>query len=163
MKRLIEGEDRGQVTLLPECLDDYIGQDNPVRVVDAFVEELELRDLGFESAEPAVTGRPSYHPAVLLKIYIYGYLNRIQSSRRLEREAQRNVELMWLTGRLAPDFKTIADFRRDNGAGIRNVCRRFVVLCRELKLFSQAIVAIDSSKFKAVNNRDRNFTAVKID
>ena len=111
MKRFIEGEDRSQVTLLPECLDDYIGQDNPVRVVDAFVEELQLRDLGFESAEPAVTGRPSYHPAVLLKIYIYGYLNRIQSSRRLEREAQRNVELMWLTGRLAPDFKTI-DFRR---------------------------------------------------
>ena len=119
--------------------------------------------MGFEGAEPAVTGRPSYHPSVLLKIYIYGYLNRIQSSRRLEREAQRNVELMWLTGRLAPDFKTIADFRRDNGAGIRNVCRRFVALCRELKLFSQAIVAIDSSKFKAVNSRDRNFTPGKID
>src|SRR6188508_2391505 len=131
MKRFIEGENRNQVMLLPDCLDDYIGQDNPVRVVDAFVEELDLRELGFESAEPAVTGRPSYHPAVLLKIYIYGYLNRIQSSRRLEREAQRNVELMWLTGRLAPDFKTIADFRRDNGAGIRNVCRRFVVLCRD--------------------------------
>jgi len=163
MKRFIEGEDRSQVTLLPECLDDYIGQDNPVRVVDAFVEELELRDLGFESAEPAVTGRPSYHPAVLLKIYIYGYLNRIQSSRRLEREAQRNIELMWLIGRLAPDFKTIADFRRDNGAGIRNVCGRFVCLCRELKLFSQAIVAVDSSKFKAVNSRDRNFTPGKID
>ena len=163
MKRFIEGEDRSQVTLLPECLDDYVGQDNPVRVVDAFVEELELRDLGFEGAAPAVTGRPSYHPAVLLKIYIYGYLNRIQSSRRLEREAQRNVELMWLTGRLTPDFKTIADFRRDNGTGIRNVCRRFVALCRDLKLFSQAIVAIDSSKFKAVNSRDRNFTAGKID
>ena len=144
MKRFIEGEDRSQVTLLPECLDDYVGNDNPVRVVDAFVEELKLRDLGFEGADPAVTGRPSYHPAVLLKIYIYGYLNRIQSSRRLEREAQRNVEVMWLTGRLTPDFKTIADFRRDNGAGIRNVCRRFVVLCRDLKLFSQAIVAIDS-------------------
>src|SRR6187397_1079568 len=163
MKRFIEGEDRSQVTLLPDCLDDYIGQDNPVRVVDAFVEELDLRELGFESAEPAVTGRPSYHPAVLLKIYIYGYLNRIQSSRRLEREAQRNVELMWLTGRLAPDFKTIADFRRDNGAGIRNVCRRFVLLCRDLKLFSQAIVAIDSSKFKAVNSRDRNFTPRKLE
>jgi len=163
MKRFIEGEDCSQVTLLPECLDDYIGQDNPVRVVDAFVEELDLRDLGFESAEPAVTGRPSYHPAVLLRIYIYGYVNRIQSSRRLEREAQRNVELMWLTGRLAPDFKTIADFRRANGAGIRNVCRRFVMLCRDLKLFSQAIVAIDSSKFKAVNSRDRNFTPGKID
>jgi transposase len=163
MKRFIEGEDRSQVTLLPECLDDYIAEDNPVRVVDAFVDELDLQDLGFEGTEPAATGRPSYHPAVLLKIYIYGYLNRIQSSRRLEREAQRNVELMWLSGRLAPDFKTIADFRRDNGAGIRNVCRRFVVLCRELKLFSQAIVAIDSSKFKAVNSRDRNFTPGKID
>ena len=149
--------------MLPECLDDYIAEDNPVRVVDAFVDELDLRQLGFEGAEPAATGRPSYHPAVLLKIYIYGYLNRIQSSRRLEREAQRNVELMWLTGRLAPDFKTIADFRQDNGAGIRNVCREFVVLCRELKLFSEAMVAIDGSKFKAVNNRDRNFTPGKID
>jgi transposase len=163
MKRFIEGEDRSQVTLLPECLDDYIAGDNPVRVVDAYVEELDLQELGFEGAEPAVTGRPAYHPAVLLKIYIYGYLNRIQSSRRLEREAQRNVELMWLTGRLAPDFKTIADFRRDNGAGIRNVCRRFIVLCRDLKLFSQALVAIDGSKFKAVNSRDRNFTRGKID
>lgn len=163
MKRFIEGDDRSQVTLLPECLDDFIAEDNPVRVVDAFVEELDLHGLGFEGAEPAGTGRPSYHPAVLLKIYIYGYLNRIQSSRRLEREAQRNVELMWLTGRLAPDFKTIADFRHDNGAGIRNACRRFVMLCRELKLFSQAAVAIDSSKFKAVNSRDRNFTPAKIE
>ena len=163
MKRFIEGEDRSQVTLLPECLDDYIAEDNPVRVVDAYVEELDLQELGFEGAEPALTGRPAYHPAVLLKIYIYGYLNRIQSSRRLEREAQRNVELMWLTGRLAPDFKTIADFRRDNGAGIRNVCRRFIVLCRDLKLFSEALVAIDGSKFKAVNSRDRNFTPGKID
>src|SRR4051794_27857905 len=163
MKRFIEGEDRQQVTLLPECLDDYIGEDNPVRVVDAFVEELDLHALGFEGIEPAATGRPSYHPSVLLKLYIYGYLNRIQSSRRLEREAQRNVELMWLTGRLAPDFKTIADFRHDNGAGIRNVCRRFVGLCRDLKLFSHAIVAIDGSKFKAVNSRDRNFTPGKLD
>src|SRR6516225_7235883 len=163
MKRFIEGEDRSQVTLLPECLDDYIAEDNPVRVVDAYVEELDLQELGFAAAEPALTGRPAYHPAVLLKIYIYGYLNRIQSSRRLEREAQRNVELMWLTGRLAPDFKTIADFRRDSGKGIRNVCRRFVELCRELKLFSQAAVAVDSSKFKAVNSRDRNFTPGKID
>jgi transposase len=162
MKRFIEGEDRSQVTLLPECLDDYIGEDNPVRVIDAFVEELDLQALGFEGAEPAATGRPSYHPAVLLKIYVYGYLNRIQSSRRLEREAQRNVELMWLTGRLAPDFKTIADFRHDNGKGIRNACRRFVELCRELKLFSQAVVAVDGSKFKAVNTRDRNFTPGKI-
>jgi len=138
MKRFIEGEDRNQVTLLPDCLDDYIAEDNPVRAVDAFVEELDLKALGFEGAEPAARGRPSYHPAVLLKLYIYGYLNRIASSRRLEREAQRNVELMWLTGRLAPDFKTIADFRRDNGAGIRNVCRRFVQLCRQLKLFTHA-------------------------
>ena len=163
MKRFIEGESRQQVTLLPECLDDYIGEDNPVRIVDAFIEELNLLSLGFKGADPALTGRPAYHPAVLLKLYIYGYLNRIQSSRRLEREAQRNVELMWLTGRLARDFKTIADFRRHNGTGIRSVCRRFVVLCRELRLFSQAIVAIDGSKFKAVNSRDCNFTAGKID
>jgi len=163
MTRFIQGEDRAQVALLPECLDDFVAEDNPVRVIDAFISELDLAALGFEGLTPAATGRPSYHPAVLLKIYVYGYLNHIQSSRRLERECQRNLELMWLTGRLAPDFKTIADFRRDSGAGIRNVCRRFILLCRELKLFSQAIVAIDSSKFKAVNNRDRNFTAVKID
>jgi transposase len=149
MKRFIVGEDRQQVTLLPECLDDFIGEDNPVRVIDAFVDEPDLHKLGFKGAAPASTGRPAYHPSILLKIYIYGYLNRIQSSRRLERETQRNVELMWLTGRLAPDFRTIADFRHDNGLGIRNVCRRFVSLCRDLKLFSQAIVAIDSSKFKA--------------
>ena len=163
MKRFIEGRARQQVTLLPECLDDYVGEDNLVRIVDAFVEELDLRALGFVGTEPALTGRPSYHPAVLLKLYIYGYLNRIQSSRRLEREAQRNVELMWLTSRLAPDFKTIADFRHDNGPGIRKVCQRFIVLCRQLKLFSQAIVAIDGSKFKAVNSRDRNFTVGKVD
>ena len=163
MKRFIEGEDRQQVVLLPECLDDYIGEDNPVRVVDVFVDELDLQALGFKGVDPAATGRPAYHPAVLLKLYIYGYLNRIQSSRRLEREAQRNVELMWLTGRLAPDFKTIADFRHNNGAGIRNVCKRFIAMCRELKLFTQAIVAIDGSKFKAVNSRDRNVTPGKID
>ncbi|MES2992165.1 MAG: IS1182 family transposase [Pseudomonadota bacterium] len=163
MPRFVEEQDRHQAVLLPECLDDFIGQDNPVRVIDAFVGELDLLTLGFESAKPAATGRPGYHPAVLLKIYIYGYLNRIQSSRRLEREAQRNVELMWLTGRLAPDFKTIADFRRDNGMGIRNVCRRFVSLCRDLKLLTVAAVAIDSSKFKAVNSRDRNFTPAKVD
>jgi transposase len=163
MSRFIEGEDRNQATLLPEYLDDYIAEDNPVRAVDAFVEGLDLKQLGFTGADPASTGRPAYHPAVLLKLYIYGYLNRLASSRRLEREAQRNVELMWLTGRLAPDFKTIADFRHDNGEGIRNVCRRFVQLCRDLKLFTQAIVAIDSSKFKAVNSRDRNFTPGKVD
>ena len=162
MPRFIEGQDRHQVTLLPESLDEFIAMDNAVRVVDAFVDELELRSLGFESDQPAETGRPGYHPGVLLKIYIYGYLNRIQSSRRLERECNRNVELMWLTGRLAPDFKTIADFRRDNDTGIRNVCRRFVELCRDLKLFSQAIVAIDGSKFKAVNARDKNFTPNKV-
>jgi transposase len=162
MPRFIEGQDRHQVTLLPESLDEFIATDNAVRVVDAFVDELDLRSLGFEGDQPAETGRPGYHPAVLLKIYIYGYLNRIQSSRRLERECHRNVELMWLTERLAPDFKTIADFRRDNGTGIRNVCRRFVELCRELKLLTQAIVAIDGSKFKAVNARDRNFTPNKV-
>jgi len=162
MSRFVEGQDRYQVTLLPESLDEFISEDNAVRVVDAFVEELDLETMGFEGTKAAATGRPSYHPSVLLKIYIYGYLNRVQSSRRLERECQRNVELMWLIGRLAPDFKTIADFRRDNGAGIRNVCRRFVELCRELKLLSQAVVAIDGSKFKAVNTRDRNFTPAKV-
>ena len=163
MKRFVEGEDRTQVTLLPECLDDYVAADNPVRVIDVFVDELDLHALDFVRAEPAATGRPSYHPGVLLKIYLYGYLNRIRSSRRLEREAQRNVELMWLTGRLSPDFKTIADFRRDNGVGIRNGCRRFVLMCRQLKLFTQAIVAVDGSKFKAVNNRDKNFTPHKLE
>ena len=162
MKRFIEGEERSQVTLLPECLDDYISEDNPIRVVDVFVDELRLHELGFEGAEPARTGRPSYHPAVLLKVYIYGYLNRVQSSRRLEREAQRNVELMWLTGRLAPDFKTIADFRKDHGEAIRKVCREFVELCRRLKLFTEGIVAIDGRKYKAVNNRDKNFTERKL-
>jgi transposase len=162
MKRFIEGENRGQGTLLPELLDDYVAQDNAVRVVDVFVEELDLCSLGFERVHPAKTGRPAYHPAVLLKLYIYGYLNRIQSSRRLEREAQRNVELMWLTGRLAPDFKTIANFRKDNGKAIGKVCRQFVVLCQQLDLFSDAVVAIDGSKFKAVNSSDRNFTDAKL-
>ena len=143
MRRIVEGEDRTQVTLLPECLDDYFAADNPVRLIDVFVDELDRLALGFARAEPAATRRPSYHPGVLLKIYLYGYLNRIQSSRRLESEAQRNIELMWLTGRLCPDFKTIADFRRDNGAGIRNACRRFVLMCRQLKLFTQAIVAVE--------------------
>lgn len=163
MKRFIEGESRVQSTLLPECLDDYIAEDNPVRAVEAFIDELDLLTLGFAGAEPAATGRPAYHPSVLLKLYLYGYLNRIQSSRRLERECQRNVELLWLTGKLSPDFKTIADFRRDNGDAIRNVCREFIVLCRRLKLFTQAIVAIDGSKFKAVNAHDRNFTRAKLE
>ena len=162
MKRFVEGEDRNQITLLPECLDDFVGEDNPVRVIDIFIDELDLIDLGFEGVAPADTGRPAYHPSVLLKIYVYGYLNRLQSSRRLERETQRNVELMWLTGRLTPDFKTIADFRKDNGKAIRSVCREFIVLCRRLNLFSDAIIAIDGSKFKAVNNRDKNFTDNKL-
>jgi len=162
MKRFIEGESRTQTTLLPELIDDYIADTNPVRVIGVFVDELDLGQLGFEGVDPAATGRPGYHPAVLLKIYIYGYLNRIQSSRRLEREAQRNVELMWLTGRLMPDFKTIARFRKDSGKAIRGVCRQFVVLCQQLDLFSEALVAIDGSKFKAVNNRDRNFTSSKL-
>ena len=162
MKRFIEGEGRNQATLLPEYLDHYVSEDNPVRAVDAFVDELDLKALGFEGAEPAITGRPAYHPAVLLKIYIYGYLNRVPSSRRLEREAQRNVEVMWLTGRLAPDFKTIADFRRDNGAAIRQVCREFIELGRQVGLFAEAVLAVDGSKFKAVNNRDKNFTPHKL-
>jgi transposase len=162
LKRFIEGEDRGQGTLLPEHLNDYVADDNLVRVVDVFVDELDLASLGFERVRPAKTGRPAYHPAVLLKLYIYGYLNRIQSSRRLEREAQRNVELMWLTGRPAPDFRTIANFRKDNGKGIRNVCRQFVLLCQQLDLFSDAVVAIDGNKFKAVNSSDRNFTDAKL-
>jgi len=162
MKRFIQGESRTQSTLLPESLDDYVADTNPVRVIDVFVDELDLGKLGFDGIDPAATGRPSYHPDVLLKIYLYGYLNRIQSSRRLERETQRNVELMWLTGRLVPDFKTIANFRKDNGNAIRGVCRQFVVICRQLGLFSEALVAIDGSKFKAANNRDRNFTSAKL-
>lgn len=162
MKRFIDGAARGQSTMLPEFLDDYVDDDNQVRIVDVFVDQLDLAALGFERVRPAATGRPAYHPAVLLKLYIYGYLNRIQSSRRLEREAQRNVELMWLTGRLKPDFKTIANFRKDNGKPIRNVCRQFVVLCQQLDLFSDAVVAIGGSKFKAVNSSDRNFTDAKL-
>jgi transposase len=162
MSRFIEGEARSQCLLFPERLDEWIEEENPVRVIDAFVEELDLKALGFEGSIPAETGRPGYHPAMLLKIYIYGYLNRVQSSRRLEREAQRNVEVVWLTGRLMPDFKTIADFRKDNGPAIRKVCASFIELCREMKLFTETVVAIDGSKFKAVNNRDRNFTERKI-
>ena len=158
MKRFIEGEDRSQSTLFPERLEDYIAEENAVRVIDAFVEQLDLEALGFNRAQPSATGRPGYHPATLLKIYVYGYLNRIQSSRRLERESHRNVELVWLTGRLMPDFKTIADFRRDNRRAIRGVCVEFVGLCRELDLFSASLVAIDGSKFKAVNSRDKNYT-----
>ena len=161
MSGFIEGEDRTQATLFPERIDDYVAEDNPVRVIDVFIDDLDISGLGFKS-EPAATGRPGYHPKTMLKLYVYGYLNRIQSSRRLEREAQRNVELMWLLGRLAPDFKTIADFRKDNGEAIRLVCREFVVLCRKLNLLSDTLVAIDGSKFKAVNGRDKNYTRAKM-
>src|SRR6266853_6270158 len=163
MRRFVEGMDRGQSTLFPECLEDWICEDNPVRAVDVFVDELDLAELGFGGVDPEATGRPSYHASVLVKLYIYGYLNRVQSSRRLEREAGRNVEVMWLTGRLAPDHKTIADFRKDNGTAIRKVCAQFVALCRELGLRTQASVAVDGSKFKAVNNRDKNFTRAKME
>ena len=161
MSRFIKGESRSQITLFPEAVDEYIEEDNPVRVIDVFVDDLDLSALGFKT-EPADTGRPAYHPGVMLKLFIYGYLNRVQSSRRLEREAGRNVELMWLLGRLAPDFKTIADFRKDNTKAISRVCREFVLLCRKLDLFADSLVAIDGSKFKAVNNRNRNFTRAKI-
>src|SRR6202040_3852169 len=163
MRRFVEGVDRGQTTLFPECLEDWIGEDNPVRVVDAFVEELDLAELGFGGVDPEATGRPSYHPSILLKLYIYGYLNRVQSSRRLEYEAGRNVEVMWLLGRLVPDHKTIADFRKDNGLALRKVCARFVELCREMGILATASVAIDGSKFKAVNNRDKNLTRAKVE
>jgi transposase len=162
MHRFIDGEDRMQQALLPHSLEDYVDQENPVRVIEVFIDELDLASLGFSGMPPAATGRPGYHPSTLLKIYLYGYLNRVQSSRRLDREAQRNIELMWLTGRLAPDFKTIADFRRNNGAAIRAVCSQFVMLCRQLGLFTRAVVAIDGSKFKAVNNRDKNYTVAKV-
>jgi transposase len=158
MARYVEGSDRRQSFLLPACVDDYVGDDNPVRVVDAFVDGLDLAELGFGRTTPANTGRPGYRPATLLKLYIYGYLNRVPSSRRLEREAQRNLEVLWLTGRLAPDFKTIADFRRDNGPAIKATCRQFVALCRELDLFSDTLVAVDGSKFKAVNSRDKSYS-----
>jgi transposase len=158
MHRFIDGEDRMQQTLLPHSLEDYVGEENPVRVIEVFIDELDLAALGFAGMTPAATGRPAYHPSTLLKIYLYGYLNRVQSSRRLERETQRNIELMWLTGRLMPDFKTIADFRTDNGPAIRATCRQFVMLCRRLDLFSETVIAIDGSRFKAVNTRDKNYT-----
>ena len=163
MKRFVEGIDRGQTTLFPECLADWIDDDNPVRVIDAFVDKLELLGLGFDGVAREATGRPCYHPSVLLKLYIYGYLNRVQSSRRLEREALRNVEVMWLTGRLTPDHKTIANFRKDSGGAIKQVCVQFIELCRLMGLLTQASVAIDGSKFKAVNTRDKNFTRNKVE
>lgn len=163
MAGFIEGADRAQSALLPECLDDWVDESNPVRFIDAFVDGLDLRELGFAGLDPAETGRPAYHPSVHLKLYVYGYLNRVHSSRRLEREAGRNLEVMWLLQRLAPDFKTIADFRKDNGAAIKQVCARFIEVCRKLGLLTKASVAIDGSKFKAVNNRDRNFTKAKVE
>ena len=153
MGRFIAGENRREWLLLRDCLDDYVAEDNSVRVVDVFVDELELPALGF--SDPAATGRPGYSPGTMLKLYLYGYLNQVQSSRRLEREAGRNVECMWLTGKLAPDFKTIADFRRDNGEAIRAVCRQFVILCRNIGLIAGGMVAVDGSRFKAVNTRDK--------
>jgi transposase len=162
VQRFVRGEERTQRILFPSFLDDYVTEENPVRVIEAFVDGLDLAELGFAGVDPAATGRPTYHPATMLKVYLYGYRNRVQSSRRLEREAQRNVEMMWLTARLAPDFKTIADFRKNNGPAIRAACRHFVLLCRRLGLFSEAVVAIDDSKFKAVNNRDKNFTPAKV-
>ena len=162
MNRFIEGQARDQATLFPEYLEDFVDDDNPVRVIDAYVESLDLGSLGFNGVDPKETGRPSYHPAIHLKLFIYGYLNAVQSSRRLEREARRNVEVIWLLCRLVPDHKTIAEFRRINGPAIRKVCAQFVELCRRIGLLTEASVAIDGSKFKAVNNRDRNFTQNKM-
>jgi transposase len=162
MKRFVEGEARSQMSLLPASLEDYITEDNPVRVVEAFIDALDLEKLGFAGMVPQSTGRPAYHPSVMLTLYVYGYLNRVHSTRRLERECQRNVEVTWLIERLAPDFKTIANFRKDNGRGIREVCKHFVTVCRQLNLLSQSTVVIDGSKFKGVNNRDRNYTPGKL-
>ena len=162
MPRFVEGIPRTQSTLFPERLEDYLDEENPVRAIDAFIDMLNLDQLGFHGMNPKATGRPAYHPTIMLKLYVYGYLNRIQSTRRLERETGRNIELMWLLGRLRPDFKTIANFRRHNGKAIRKVCAEFVGLCRKLDFFSQALVAIDGSKFKAANNRDKNFTPAKL-
>lgn len=162
MSRFISGQGRHQATLFPEVLDDFISVENPVKVIDVFVNELDLESLGFQQMVPKGTGRPGYHPSTMLKLYIYGYLNRIQSSRRLEKESHRNVELMWLLERLTPDFKTIADFRKNNGKGIKNTCRQFVELCRQLNMFDDSVFAIDGSKFKAVNNKSKNYTPSKV-
>ncbi len=161
MTRFIEGLDRSQTCLLPACIDDYVDDHNPVRAIDAFIDMLDLAELGFDVV-PEATGRPGYHPATMLKLYLYGYLNQVQSSRRLERECARNLELIWLTGQLKPDFKTIADFRRDNGVAIRKACQQFVALCREIDLLDASLVAIDGSKFKAVNAKAKSFTREKL-
>jgi transposase len=161
MSGFIEGTCRKQATLFPDRLDDYLTEENEIRVIDYFIDSLDLSNLGFKTV-PADTGRPAYHPSTMLKLFVYGYLNRIQSSRRLEREAGRNVELMWLLERLAPDFKTIADFRKDNGKGIKHTCREFIGLCRQMNMFTDVIVAIDGSKFRAVNSKENNYTPKKL-
>jgi transposase len=158
----ILGHDRSQLLLLPEAVDDYVGADNPVRFIDAFVDGLDLAALGFIGTVPKATGRPGYAPADLLKLYIYGYLNRVRSSRRLEDETHRNIEVIWLLRHLKPDFRTIADFRRDNRAAFRAVFREFVLLCRQLDLFGRELLAVDGTRIKAVNNKDRNFTRASL-
>jgi transposase len=155
----IAGHDRSQILLLPESLDDYVGPENPVRFIEAFVDGLDLTAAGFARVTSKVTGRPGYAPQDLLKLYIYGYLNRVRSSRRLEAETHRNIEVIWLLRHLKPDFKTIADFRRDNRTAFRPVFRQFVLLCRQLDLFGRELLAVDGTRIKAVNNKDRNFTA----
>lgn len=152
----IEGSDRDQQVLFPEVLDEYVGAENPVRFLDAFVASLDLAGLGFQRATPSEIGRPAYHPGDLLRLYLYGYLHRLRSSRKLEQETHRNVELIWLLRRLRPDFKTIADFRRENPQGLKAVCREFTLLCKHLDLFGGELVAIDGSKFRAVNSKQRN-------
>ena len=158
----IEGCDRNQAQLLPARVDDYVDHDNPVRFIDAFVDNLDLKEAGFGRVEPKNTGRPGYDPADLLKLYIYGYINRVRSSRRLEAEAMRNLEVIWLLGGLRPDFKTIADFRKDNRNAFKAVFRQFVLLCRKLDLFGRELVAVDGTRLKAVNSRARNFTREKL-
>src|ERR671916_26521 len=158
----ISGHDRSQTLLFPEALDDYVDPDNPVRFIDAFVDGLDLADARFVGVEPKATGRPGYAPADLLKLYIYGYLNRVRSSRRLEAETRRNIEVIWLLRHLKPDFKTIADFRRDNREAFRPIFRQFVLLCRQLDLFGRELLAVDGTRIKAVNNKDRNFTRASL-
>lgn len=162
MMGYIEGTNRKQIILFPESVDDYIEEDNSLKFIEAFIENLDLKELGFLHSELKPTGRPPYNPKDMLKLYIYGYLNRIRSSRRLESETKRNVELMWLLKKLTPDFKTIADFRKDNPRAIRKVCREFILLCKKLDLFGSELVAIDGSKFRASNAKKQNFTRKKL-
>lgn len=158
----IAGENRNQMILFPENIEDYISEDNPVRVIDVYVESLDLQSLGFRKYEPNTTGRPMYSPKDMLKLYVYGYMNRIRSSRRLETESKRNLEVMWLMKKLSPDYKTIARFRHDNAVALKNVFRNFVKLCLNLDLYGKELIAVDGSKFKAVNSKDRNFTDKKL-